>query len=147
MFSKVVACFGDLCLVLWCYKRAVQHCLKYGERARQGEHRVGAERRGQNGVGGFQAGRHCLEMGDPGRRGFYGRISWPTHCRYSLPLLAFSLIGVMISSGCGVPAHSQDASEAHRSVPPVLNIIQVVGRRAPFAPICHKRSTPSPLPS
>ena len=53
----------------------------------------------------------------------------------------------MISSGHGVPAHSQDAYKANRFVLPILNIIQVVGRWAPFAPICRKCSTPSPLPS
>ena len=53
----------------------------------------------------------------------------------------------MISSGRGIPGHSQDACKANRFVPPILNIIQVVVRWAPFAPIHRKRSTPSPLPS
>ena len=36
----MVACFGDLRLVLQCYKLAVQHRLKDGKRAHQGEHQI-----------------------------------------------------------------------------------------------------------
>ena len=36
------------------------------ERARQGEHRIGAEGQGQDGIGGLQADRHCLQVGIPG---------------------------------------------------------------------------------
>ena len=39
----VVTRFGDLGLVLQCYKWAVQCSLKDGKHARQGEHRVSAE--------------------------------------------------------------------------------------------------------
>ena len=86
-------------------------------------------------------------MGVPGQRDFNERIRWPVHCSHSLALLAFSRHGVPISFGRGIPAHGQDARKANRFVPPILKIIQVIGRWAPFAPICHKRSTPSPLPS
>ena len=98
-------------------------------------------------IGGFQADRHCLQMDIPGWRDFNGRIHWPTHCSHSLALLAFSRHGMLVSYGRGIPAHGQDTCKADCFVPPVLNIVQVIGGRAPFAPICHKRSTPSPLPS
>ena len=145
--SQVVARFGDLSLVLWCYKRAVQHSLEDGKRAHQGEHRVGAEGQRQDGIGGLQAGCHHLKVGILGQRDFNGHVSWPTHCCHSLALLAFSLHVVHPSFGYGILAHGQDACKADCSGLTILKIVQVVGKQAPLAPISRKHSTPSPLPS
>ena len=60
--------------------------------------------------------------------------------------LPFLFIELLPSLGCSIPAHGQDAGKADRFSLPGLWIIQVVGGRAPLAPISHKHSTPSPLP-
>ena len=105
---------------------------------------IGAEGRGQDGIGGLQANRHCLQVGILGRRDFNGCICWPTHCCHSLALLAFSLHVVHPFFGLGILAHGQDACKANRFSLPVLKIIQVVGGRVPSAPIATSAAPPAP---
>ena len=70
----------------------------------------------------------------------------PTHCCHLQPLLAFSLCVVHPSFGCGILAHGQDTCKADHFGLPILKIVQVIGGRAPLAPISCKCSTSSPLP-
>ena len=125
---------------------AVQCSFEDGKHARQGEHGVGTEGRGQDGIGGLQADCHCLQVSIPGQRDFHGRVWLHAHCSHSSPLLAFSLTEVLPSLGCSILVHGQDACEANCFGLPGTRIVQGISRWVLSAPIHCKCSTPSPLP-